>query len=403
MPKKIKKLEPDDFELQYNTVWSFPNRGDWATHDAKYRGNWSPYIPRNVILRYSKEGDRVLDQFSGGGTTLVETKLLKRQGIGVDINQTAINIAKEHLDFEFADGIEPEIHLGDARNLDFIENNSIDLIVTHPPYANIIQYSEGTEGDLSHCDIPDFCEQMKKVASEAFRVLKYDKFCAILMGDTRRKGHVIPLAFQVMKIFEDAGFHLKEIIIKEQHNCSATGYWKTNSVKYNFLLLAHEYLFVFKKDWKMSGMNRLQEASVPFKKIDNIKLTCPKCGSIQPIFSGIEVSDYHSAVFYGKKPHLKGYVTPSIYKTAMKKISDGWRAKEFQNNGEVAYGFMPYYCPKCHTLEMKYMFILEKEGNVYLPGYKCSECGTRLEKVLENMELNALKIRCSECGEEFQM
>lgn len=50
-----------------------------------------------------------------------------------------------------------------------------------------------------------------------------------------------------MKVFERAGFTTKEIIIKEQHNCKATGYWKTNSVKYNFLLLAHEYLFVFRK------------------------------------------------------------------------------------------------------------------------------------------------------------
>ena len=45
----------------------------------------------------------------------------------------------------------------------------------------------------------------------------------------------------------DAGFTLKELIIKEQHNCKATGYWKTSSVKYNFLLIAHEYLFVFRK------------------------------------------------------------------------------------------------------------------------------------------------------------
>lgn len=50
-----------------------------------------------------------------------------------------------------------------------------------------------------------------------------------------------------MKKFELAGFKTKEIIIKQQHNCSATGYWKNNSIKYNFLLLAHEYLFVFKK------------------------------------------------------------------------------------------------------------------------------------------------------------
>lgn len=88
---------------------------------------------------------------------------------------------------------------------------------------------------------------MKKVASESYRVLKKNKFCAILMGDTRIKGHVQPMSFEVMKIFENVGFKLKEIIIKEQHNCRATGFWKTNSIKYNFLLLAHEYLFVYKK------------------------------------------------------------------------------------------------------------------------------------------------------------
>ena len=95
--------------------------------------------------------------------------------------------------------------------------------------------------------IKDFLEEMKTVAQESYRVLKKDKFCAVLMGDTRQKGHMIPISFDVMRVFEDAGFKLKELIIKEQHNCKATGYWKTNSVKYNFLLIAHEYLFVFRK------------------------------------------------------------------------------------------------------------------------------------------------------------
>ena len=88
---------------------------------------------------------------------------------------------------------------------------------------------------------------MEKVALESYSVLKKDKFCAILMGDTRQKGHIVPMSFEVMKIFEKVGFRTKEIIIKEQHNCRATGFWKTNSIKYNFLLIAHEYLFVFKK------------------------------------------------------------------------------------------------------------------------------------------------------------
>lgn len=248
MLKKIIKWEPDNFELEMTTHWSFPNRGDWATHDAKWRGNWSPYIPRNILLRYSKEGDLVLDQFAGGGTTLVEAKLLGRNIIGVDINDVAIQRCYEKTSF-IHDGANGNvyIHKGDARNLDFIANDSIDLICTHPPYADIIQYSEDIVGDLSLLNVKDFLKEMSAVVEECYRVLKKGKFCAILIGDTRQKGHMIPLSFEVMRVFEKVGFKLKELVIKEQHNCRATGYWKTNSIKYNFLLIAHEYLFVFKK------------------------------------------------------------------------------------------------------------------------------------------------------------
>lgn len=249
--KKITKWEPDDFELEMTTVWSFPDRGNWATHDAKWRGNWSPYIPRNIMLRYSNAGDWVLDQFAGGGTSLVEAKLLNRNIIGTDVNDIALERCREKTAFEHegADG-RVEIRKADAKNLDFIRDESIDLICTHPPYANIIHYSEGQDipEDLSNCTVNEFYKQMESVASESYRVLKKGKFCAILMGDTRQKGHMIPMSFEVMRIFENAGFKLKELIIKEQHNCKATGYWKTNSVKYNFLLIAHEYLFVFKRD-----------------------------------------------------------------------------------------------------------------------------------------------------------
>ena len=93
--KKIKKWEPEDFALEMTTHWSFPKRGDWATHDAKWRGNWSPYIPRNILLRYSNPGDLVLDQFAGGGTTLVEAKLLNRNSIGVDVNDLALARCRE--------------------------------------------------------------------------------------------------------------------------------------------------------------------------------------------------------------------------------------------------------------------------------------------------------------------
>lgn len=248
MANKITKWEPENFELEMTTHWSFPQRGNWATHDAKWRGNWSPYIPRNIILRYSNEKDLILDQFAGGGTTLVEAKLLNRNIIGIDVNDVALNRCKDKVDFEHV-GADGKVFLrkGDARNLDFIPDNSIDLICTHPPYANIIEYSEDIKEDLSRLKVKDFLEEMKKVASESYRVLKKDKFCAVLIGDTRQKGHMIPLSFYVMQVFEEAGFKMKEMIIKEQHNCKATGFWKTNSIKYNFLLIAHEHLFIFRK------------------------------------------------------------------------------------------------------------------------------------------------------------
>jgi DNA modification methylase len=244
---KVQRWAPDNFELETNTVWSFPKRGSWATHDAKYRGNWSPYIPRNLLLRYSKEGELVLDQFAGGGTTLVEAKLLNRNILGVDINPAALERCREKTAFDYPSAAQVFIRQGDARNLDFIPDERIDFICTHPPYANIIHYSDGIEGDLSRYGVRDFLEQIEPVAKECFRVLKPNKFCAVLMGDTRKNGCVIPMSFDVMKIFDGVGFTTKEIIIKQQHNCTATGFWKTNSEKHNFLLLAHEYLFVFKK------------------------------------------------------------------------------------------------------------------------------------------------------------
>lgn len=66
-----------------------------------------------------------------------------------------------------------------------------------------------------------------------------------LIGDTRRRRHYVPLAFSVMQRFLKAGFILKEDVIKVQHNCSTTRYW--SSQQKDFLLIMHEYLFVFRK------------------------------------------------------------------------------------------------------------------------------------------------------------
>ena len=247
MSYTLKNWKPKNFDLEYSSVWSFPEHGNWATHDSSWRGNWSPYIPRNIIMRYSKENDIVLDQFVGSGTTLVEAKLLNRNVIGVDVNYDALIRCKKKTEFKTTNSNFVEIVKGDARNLYFIKDNSIDLICTHPPYANIIKYSNNIDGDISRLEMSDFIKEIKLVAKESYRVLKKEKICAVLIGDIRKNGYVQPLGFKVMQVFEEEGFKLKEIVIKEQHNCKRTDYWIDKSKKYNFLLLAHEYLFILKK------------------------------------------------------------------------------------------------------------------------------------------------------------
>ncbi len=282
-PKKIKYWAPKDFQEETTTVWSFRRRGNWATHDGRYRGNWSPYIPRNVILKYSQPGDVVLDYFAGGGTTAVEAKLLGRRCIARDVNPAAIGLTKENLRFDppveetrfFSKNLvsrgayEPDVSVGDARDLSDIADESIDLICAHPPYAGIINYSSKVEGDLSKLSVEGFLAEIEQVARESYRLLKPGRKCAILIGDTRRKKHVIPIGFWTIDVFLKAGFRLRELIIKRQHHCKTTGFWYERSIKYNFLLLAHEHLPIFEKPVEGEELSPPQrEVEVSFRPVE---------------------------------------------------------------------------------------------------------------------------------------
>jgi len=262
----IQELTPDnnsDFKLEATSIWSFPTRGNWASHKGDYRGNFAPQIPRNVIERYSVKGDTVLDPMVGSGTTLIEAKLTGRNGIGVDINQKPLEISKKRLE-EIPNELttSQSLFLGDARNLNKIQDNEIDLICTHPPYLNIIRYSENNPHDLSYTgSVKYFINEMVKIASECFRVLKGDKFLAILIGDTRKHRHYIPLSTYVLKTFLDAGFILREDIIKHQWNCKSTPLWRKQSMKYNFHMIMHEHLYIFRKPKINENITKLKYSS----------------------------------------------------------------------------------------------------------------------------------------------
>lgn len=133
----------------------------------------------------------------------------------------------------------------DSRNTS-IKDNSVDLICMHPPYTNVIKYSDNITEDLSSLPTEEFLIEFDKIAKESKRVLKPNKICSFMIGDIRKKGNVFPLGFKTLEIFLNNDFQLKEIIIKKQFNCKSTSYWKDKALNQGFYLLAHEYIYILK-------------------------------------------------------------------------------------------------------------------------------------------------------------
>jgi DNA modification methylase len=249
----VKEFVPSNFKLEESTVWRFATRGGWGVHTHIYPGNWAPQVPRNLILRYSNPNQMILDSFVGGGTTLIECLLLSRNGIGVDISPRAVSITELRLKslrkgarkqaYPLAD-VSIQVRRGDARNLSFIPDASIDLICTHPPYMDAIKYTESCFEDLSRISESDeFVSEIRKIAKEFHRILKQNGFVGIMIGDVRKKGQLIPLGFKLLQTFEEEQFRLQEIFIKEEERCSSNEFYRNHET---MIRIAHEYIFVFK-------------------------------------------------------------------------------------------------------------------------------------------------------------
>lgn len=254
----------EKFRAERTTVWDFPIRGDWATHKGDYRGNFAPQIARNVILNYSAEGEIVLDPMMGSGTTLIEARLLNRHALGLDINENALAITQERLNFPVENASKQRVRVGDVRDLSVLKDDTIDLVLTHPPYANIVKYSDGKNpADLSSIpNIHEFLDQLESGIRELYRVLKPDHYCAILIGDTRKGQHYVPLSHFVLDRCLKVGFALKEEIIKTQHNTTYGARWTGAARSYKFYLIMHEHLFILRKPRADEDFSRIRHSVV---------------------------------------------------------------------------------------------------------------------------------------------
>ena len=245
-------------DILTDSLWIEKKRDRSYGHNSDYWGNFIPQIPNQMIRRFTREGEWVLDTFSGSGTTLLECRKLSRNGIGIDISAYAVEIARGNLrKMEQETGTTAEVVIADSTCANFSEIlggfgiKKVQFVMMHPPYWDIIKFSKD-EKDLSNSiSIEDFLRGIRKVASEAFRVLDRGRYLALVIGDKYSDGEWIPLGFMCMNALMEEGYRLKSIIVKNFESTRGKqkqrDLWRYRALLGGFYVFKHEYIFLFQR------------------------------------------------------------------------------------------------------------------------------------------------------------
>lgn len=247
----------DYADIETDSLWIIDNRDNSGAHSGHYHGNFVPQIPFQLLSRYTKKGDWVLDPFMGSGTTLIEAQRMGRNSIGIEIQKDVAAEAISRIYTENNPDCLTKIYVGDSAKLNFdalyesLGVKKVQFVIMHPPYWDIIRFSNIPQ-DLSNAvSLTDFLNSFGNVINNSTKHLEKNRYCAVVIGDKYANSQVIPLGFYCMNLFLEKGFLLKAILVKNfgdtRGKANKQGIWRYRALACDFYIFKHEYIFIFKK------------------------------------------------------------------------------------------------------------------------------------------------------------
>lgn len=244
-----------------NSLWLFPSRLKEHGHSNDYHGNYIPQIAQQMYERYTKKGDVVLDMFFGSGTSGIEAINMNRRCIGVELKQELVDSVSQKftpkqlvtdVNLVCSDSASKDAVEKVKARLEIMGEEKAQFLMLHPPYDDIIKFSDKKE-DLSNCSsTEEFYDLFEKVAQNGYDLLEKGRFACLIIGDSYKNSEVQPLGFECMDRMRKIGFKLKSTIVKDiQGNERAKGrtanLWRYRALAGGFSIFNHEYIFVFQK------------------------------------------------------------------------------------------------------------------------------------------------------------
>lgn len=245
-------------DLITDSLWIFNKRDKSGAHNASYWGNFIPQIPNQLLKRYTKKGDWVLDPFAGSGTTLIECKRLGRNALGIDLSVEATDLCKINLEKEKNPfNVITEILNDDSAKIDLknhlnrFQKKNFQFIIMHPPYWDIIKFTK-EKNDLSNAQsVNEFLKMFNNVLNNISPFLEKRRYMAVVVGDKYSNGEWIPLGFLTMQEVLKNNFKLKSIIVKNFEDTTGKRnqkeLWRYRALVGGFYIFKHEYIFLFQK------------------------------------------------------------------------------------------------------------------------------------------------------------